>query len=304
MNIYFQSGEFFNATGLVSTLLNVGASLLGVIISAGIAILIFSKGIKNQRKLEIEKETKRLNETKIYFETLVGLLIDEPVERQRVEILKFTKKLKQQKFQHFEMQTIVELSLEYIKRVEHKDLFKIYVANNNVRERTRIFQKLVTELDLIEAIKDNLVEHYKNFLDNFKLFETKFQDNAENVLKLFTSEISEARAKDIQLNQDPFLERMQTHFNTWRNLENEPALEDFRDPYIVKDHLLDPLLELCDDNQDDRRVPLLSSYIRNAKFELEKFDELRIFFRKVFLFSARHLVRARVRITRYLNQLE
>src|SRR5690606_26730917 len=126
----------------------------------------------------------------IYYETLVKLLIDEPIEKQRSVILTFTSKLKQEKFQHYEMQAMVGLNLEYIKKVEHKDLFKIYVAGKNVEEKTKLFQKLVTELDLITAIKENLKDHYESFLDNFKPIEKEFQTNAENVVKLFTHEIS------------------------------------------------------------------------------------------------------------------
>lgn len=303
MDINFQSGEFYNDPDLLSTVLNVVASLLGALISAWIAIWIFNKGNKNQRVIENEKETKRLKETKIYFETLVNLLIDEPIERQRTEILKFTNKLKQDKFQHYEMQVMVGLSLEYIKKVEHKDLFKIYVSDKDVEAKTKIFQKLVTELDLITAIKENLQEHYNNFFSDYKRFEGDFQTNAENVIKLFTKEISDALANGIQLNQDAFLASMQAQIIAWKNLENDATIDDHRDPYIVKQHLLVPLLELCNNNQNDRRAPVLGAYIRAALFALENFNELRTFFRKAFLFSARHLVRARVRIVSYLKQL-
>ena len=253
--------------------------------------------------LEIEKDTNRLKEIKIYYETLVKLLIDEPIEKQRTVILTFTNKLKQEKFQHYEMQSMVGLNLEYIKKVEHRDLFKIYVAGKNVEEKTKIFQKLITELDLITAIKENLKDHYESFLDKFTTFEKDFQINAENVVKLFTNEITNAVANAVQLNQDPFLQTMQGHVISWMNLKDNPSIDDHRDPYIVKQHLLDPLLELCNGNQNDRRAPMLASYIRSAKFALENFDELREFYRKAFLFSARNLIRARVRITDYLTQL-
>jgi|GEM_PF-5520024 len=303
MDINFQSGEFYNNPDLFSTILNVGAALLGALISAWIAIWIFNKGNKNQRAIEGEKETKRLAETKIYFETLVNLLIDEPIERQQAEILKFTNKLKKKKFQHYEMQVMVGLSLEYIKKVEHKDLFKIYVSDKDVEAKTVIFNKLVTELDLITAIKENLHEHYNSFFTDYKKFEGDFQTNAESVIKLFTKEISDALANGIQLNQDPFLASMQTLIIAWKALETDPTIDDHGDPFVVTQHLLEPLLELCNSNQNDRRAPVLSSYIRSAKFALENFNELRTFFRKAFLFSARHLVRARVRIINFLEQL-
>lgn len=303
MDINFQSGEFYNDPDLLSTVLNIGASLLGALISAWIAIHIFKKGNENQRLLEIEKETNRLNDIKIYYETLVKLLIDDPIEKQRTVILNFTSKLKQEKFQHYEMQTMVGLNLEYIKKVEHKDLFKIYVAGKNVEEKTKLLQKLVTELDLITAIKENLKEHYESFLDSFKPIEKEFQTNAENVVKLFTHEISNAMANGIQLNQDQFLATMQSHIIAWGNLKDNPDISDHTDPFILKQHLLEPLLILCEENQNDRRTPILASYIRSAKFALQNFDELRTFYRKAFLFSARNLVRARVRITDYLRQL-
>lgn len=58
MDIIFQSGEFFNEPGLLTTFLEPLATMLGVLISALIAIYLFNRGIEKDRELAREQRDK------------------------------------------------------------------------------------------------------------------------------------------------------------------------------------------------------------------------------------------------------
>lgn len=303
VDIIFRSGEFYNNSDLISTAVNAAASLFGALISGGIAIWIFVKGNKYARKREREKEFERLQEVKIYFETLVSQLIGKPIDQQLKEILRFTSKLKQHRFQHTELRHPVTLSADHIKQIDHRDLFTIYVSGRDIQLHTILLQELLAELDIIASMEQTLKSYANSYFEDFKRFESDFQTQSDGIQKLFREELSKAQSENITRKEDPFLGAMLIHFQTWMALQDNPSIE-YRDPYVVNDSLLTPLLHLCDKYQGDPRTPTLGSFIVNAKFALENFDELRRFYRRAFLLSARQLVRSRIGIQEYLTKLQ
>lgn len=282
---------------------NAFAALIGALMSGGIAIWTFVVGNKKVKEREQEKEMERLRELKIYFETIVSILIDKPIEKQIKEILELTKKLKQRRFQHLEFQTQVNLHIDHIKQIEHRDLFAVYVSGRDIRLYTIMLQELMAELELIDSMRQTLERTFNALFENFKSFESDFHTNADGVSRLFTEEIQKAKFRERTSKDDPFLAGMQVHFQNWMHLQNHPSIGNYRDPYVVNDRLLVPIVELCDQYQKDQRAPVLANLIRQAKFALENFDELRWSYRRALIQSARQLVRSRVRIQKYLCNL-
>lgn len=93
MDLIFQSGEFYNQESTITSILKFLLPLLGAVISGGIAIWIFNRGIKKRREEEEEKEKRRLGELKEYVLTLLKLL-EEPIDRQIAFYLEFSNDLK------------------------------------------------------------------------------------------------------------------------------------------------------------------------------------------------------------------
>ncbi len=295
MDIIFQSGEFYNEPDFISTLIGALSSLLGALISGLIAIWIFRRGIKQQEK----KEIQRLQDLRIFYESTLNQL-RVPIRKQIDSIQKFCKDLKRKEFDVFDFEFIIGLDLDHLSSISTQDLFRIYTEQNNP-QKSELFHELLTQINLIAALKKSLREYFDEYLTNFKRFEKDFQTNAEEVVVLYTNFSSEA----LRVNPDDelivgirdcFVERMR--------LAQEQNIPDANDPYFVLEHLLNPIYNFISGHQMDPRSPLIAGKIRNARFAMENVENLKRIFRRAFLLAGRSFLTAELKISFVLNELE
>ena len=277
MNFYFQSGEFYNNSDTFSLILNVLGVFLGALLSGLIAIHVFNRGKKEERR----KEVSRLEEMRDFFEhTISGLTV--PIGKQRNHIAKFVRVLRRKTIEHVEFIYISGFRTDQILAVDLSDLFKIYVLNQ--RMNSSKFNSLIDKVFLIDEQRESLKNDFIEYNDTFKRFEKEFQKSPESVITNFIEFTSEAQREN---RNDEYLLSIQSIILRW-NTEDIPE-EEKKNPHKIKATLLDPLYTYLDDHQDDRRAPILVKNVREARFALLQIDNLKTYFINHFITFGREI---------------
>lgn len=290
MDIIFQSGEFYNEPSFWSQLFQILASLLGAIISAGIAIWVFKQGLKKEE----QKEVQRLKDVKNYFENSLENLVL-PINQYVEQITRISRQLKSRDYDFPDFEFHVGLHTNRIQEIASSDLFKIYLTDTT-NEKSESYRKLLIAIDLLPALVKNIKDCFEELKKGYQLYEPRFQNHAEEILRLYLEFASQAAQEDETMN------RWHQIMEEWKALENDPNIKDRRIPYILEEHLLDPMLGVCM-QVNDQRALRLSEKIRDAKFALEQITELRTYIRKTVLSTGRKFLKGKYDIETALNVL-
>lgn len=302
IDIVFQTGEFYyqNTSKWWTAVLG---SILGAVISGGIAIFIFNRGAKRQKEKEIANETKRLAELKKYYCTLLHL-IEEPLNQQRIAFIKFAKTLKEKKDQDYGLRMITSFNLENIKKVSHSDLYKIFVDNGkgDIENKTKKFQKLQASIDLLFSINSSYQDAFKDFLKKFEKHQLEWDLNLGIIGNIFDSMMVVAKNYKTRPNDDPFFYGFDKLVFSWTQLEKEGI--NYKDRNIAYECYVLKLKELCKKYDSDLRIPDLIKFIMNCIYTYNDLEHLKYFYRKYFIESARKLNTARYSINSALQELD
>jgi hypothetical protein len=296
LKIVYQNGEFVSD----------GSKILGVsidtIFTVFTTIIIFIAGYIFNKRIENDKERKRLREVKQYFEQLVELL-ERPVIKQRDEFTAFSHKLNEKKEQHLSFSDITIAEINLIKQVDPKDLFNIYLKgkSGSDKENPKQFGMLISKIDHIIEIKKFMMPSFKDFMNRVEEYEKEYKDNVKITSELF-DEMVQAHHDGVPVT-DQFLVGLDGIRVAWVALGQNGV--NFLDMYVARVHYLKPVRTLCQVFIADRRAVIMLRHIQSCILALDNMDEVKYVYRRYFLMDARSIQKCMIEIKhsiQYLNQ--
>jgi len=186
--------------------------------------------------------------------------------------------LAEKRFKDYDFKTIKDLDLEYLKRIDHKDLFTMYISKKGETEsRTKEFKTLIDNIDLLKSRKNFLNELFNQYKSKYETYQKEFQDNINSIHKLYTSSAGTAITSTLITGEsDKFIKSIEQIFKKWVELPDANKV-DSSDPYIVLNQIILPILKLCEEYPLHPSVNKFSMHCRDGRFILENNDALREF---------------------------
>lgn len=270
MDLIFQSGEFYHQESTLTSILKFLLPLLGALISGGIAIWIFNKGIKKRRKEEKEKEERRLDGLREYTLKTLNLL-KEPIERQITNYRSLIEDLENPS-ETINYLTTYDKEINLVRsfsEISFHDLFKIFVSSDSPA-KTELFQKVSSHLHHLK--KDDK----QSFVSLFKYFDSKRESYVEyynqNILTI-QQHIDNwmAIAGSNGKSQDGFLVQLSSLYVSWSNEDN------YQERRIAVEKFLKPLQKLCRNHGNDQRAVLFLRHCNACLYAYKNLDALKQF---------------------------
>jgi hypothetical protein len=277
--LVFQNGEFIENK---SSLLGVSFDTIFTVITT---VSIFVLGYVINRKIEQDKETKRLMELQEYFLKLVELL-EEPIIKQKEHLVKFSKKLREKKTQHYVDVGDLSFSLvSLINEINNKDLYNIFIKNKRgtTKQKTELFKKLRSQIDYLDAVKININSSFKDLITRFDKYQDKYSESIGITDEAFNMILAQNYAQKINPQEDYFLSEFDRIRAEWFSLDNS------KDRYIASKNYLEPLIELCNKCNRDIRVSFVSKHVKECLLALDNIEQTKYVFSRHFLLTARGL---------------
>lgn len=195
---------------------------------------------------------------------------------QSIELLNFSKKIKEKRLSNQVIGLLSELRMDNAENIDQADLYKIFVT---IRKGDRT-TKLEQFLRLYKAL--SFINDYKNFMPNFYGELNKRRNETynlwnENIGKIGTFYdkflIENSVITSPHMVNDSFMKRFRELNSNWQSLIDDE--NNINDPYIVLKHFIDPLYEFCQENTDPAKILELMPWIVNCKTAIMEFDNLK-----------------------------
>ena len=270
MDIIFQSGEFYSQESTLGFILKLLLPLLGALISGGIAIWIFNKGISKRREEEEEKQARRLDELKEYTLTLLRLLKG-PIDKQIAYYQKFSNDLESSSEISYTLEYAVGLSTKNFNSVDRKDLYRIFVTNGegSITTKAESYQELTTQIKYIESVERSSKDLLEYFMGEHKVFVNQWQDNISEIAQKKNNMAVDANESGRQLGSDRFLDEIVSIYNKWQQIDG------YKQRHVAAKELLIPLERACKNHSNDPRATDILHCCGRCSLAFENLEHLK-----------------------------
>ena len=293
--IVFQNGEFLEDK---SSFLGISYDTIFTVVTT---ILIFFLGYIVNRRIEIIKENKRLNELEEYFIKLIELL-EEPLLKQKEALIELTKKLKENIEQHYFIDEVSSFRVDLIKEIENRDLYDIFIKRKKGKTevKTKLFQKIRGQIDYLDEVKKSISTSFEELMDKSGKYETLYKENLKITSEAFENILTQNELRGVKPKQDPFLVGLENIRAAW--MQTGTAERPFQDRYLARQHYLEPVLELCKQSAGDPRATFVLKHILESINAFDNIEEVKCVYRKHFLQDARGIQKGLIEIKSALNK--
>lgn len=240
-------------------------------------IIVFSLGLYFARRLDRNKEKKRLEELGVYYLDLLSSLI-EPIKKQRQHLKSLADSIKDKKSRNFEYKESSDLLFDVFDQIPNQDIYKIFIINKKSSGDDR-YVHYGNILHCIEFLKLQRIRSRRNvdrFMKDLRRYQSDWNDNVMSIGRSFDRYLSILHGKGIKVSEDPFFDK----FNAL--LTNLRKLDDFRNMYVYKENFLGDLKKHCQGNYDDPRAFELIEFIVSANYAFNDLVNLKKFYSKAF----------------------
>lgn len=290
MNFYFQTGEFLGNDG--SSWLDLAVQFLGIVVGAGISILVFELGKRYDR----EKQTKRLLDLEEYLKTAVDGIF-EPLEKQIGSLQKFSDELAQKRDNDYAPQTIVSLHSKAIRWISHEDLHSIFVARkgSDIPGNSKVLQLFNSDLDYIDSTSKSLDEIMNLFMSKKEKYVDEYNSSIKKISQLKDRIYLEYHAAAQQNNQFkyPFFHDLDKLMADWSGREN------YMEHDVSLEHFLKPLQVLCRAAQPDHNAFIILNLANDCIYALNNIEALKSFIKGSVDFKIEKLKSVRQNLTAF-----
>ncbi len=250
------------------------STFLGVswdtLFTTGITIIIFFIGIIFKWWYDSSKENRRLRVFRLYIlNYLDGLL--EPFGEKISYLGELAKDVKKGRVDKLSHKLDSNLNIEPIDRIDHSELFSIFVRYNNGNlneslEHYRTITNTVSFLKLSGKYIDNDIDQYVNKFNRDRI---TLNNNVNQLLRLYEQHLSNDLHNQVNLDEDEFLFNLQDIISSLRKEDDPYELTATRDILIL------PVIEICKTYlKDDRSISILEKAV-NAKVAIKSILKLR-----------------------------
>lgn len=258
-----------------------------------VTISIFILGYIANKLYENFKEDGRLSELKKYY---LGLLemIKTPTQKQINAFIEFSKQLKDKANRDYTPIQVSSFSFENIMKVNHADLYKIFVYNEkgNTDDKTKSFQKFQDGIIFLNKMAEIYEDAFKSFFSSFREHENLWQQHIGEIRKAYDWMANEHRKQNMRIGQDPFFDGFHQLYTQWVTLQGV----NFRDRNIAIKNFIDPFLIFCRQfTGDDRIIPLFDA-ITGCQNAFQNIEKAKYFYRKFYVTKARKMLHSLLEI--------
>lgn len=279
---FFQNGDFIEDK---SSFLGIS---LDTIFTVFITIAIFILGYYINRRIEINKEKRRIKELEEYFKELI-VLLEQPLLKQKNSYLRFSQKLKEQNENHLFLEDVTDFKLDQIKEIDNKDLYTIFIKRKkaDTSTKTDLFRKLRGSIDFAANSKKSIYDGFDKLMEFQEKFSSRYKQNIKIISEFFEGLLSHNHRHQISPQQDPFLAKFNQIRNEWINMSNQGI--KYMDMFIAKDNYIEKLRMLCQNNIHDPRSVYLMKPTMECIYAYYDIVEMKKVYRRFFLLEARGL---------------
>lgn len=279
MHFYFQTGEFLGADS--SNWFDLFVQFLGIVVGAGVAILVFWLGKRNDEK----KAVQRLNDLEVYLAAAINSL-DEPVKKQIASLDQFSKELAKPRDVHYAPQTIVSLHSKSIRWISHEDLHKILVLKRtNVPSNSERFRRFNADLDFIDSNTTSLEAIMQLFMSKKEKYVEDYNSSMKQISKLKDSIYHEYTLikKEKADYKDEYFHSLDKLMYDWSQKQ------DYMEHDVSKKEFLLPLQKLSREAQVGHNQLQVLESTGDALFALDNLDSLKSFIKDSVDFQSKRL---------------
>lgn len=262
-----------------------------------ITLFVFILGILITRLIEARKEKKRLKELRVYFFTLAALL-PKSLSKLVGEYKKLANDVLDPKSHNYFLPETHQLYLDNISKLSHTDIFKALVTERktgDIKITSTHFKNIFDTFEYLRHQKERMRVNFTNFMAGA----SEYIDNWNNYMDALEQRLQElitlAKSQNIPPSGDDFLRDLDGVFFAWTQVE------DYKNIFVAKENLLDPLKDFCNKYSADPRVTMfmpMVTKLRKAHNELKASNGL---FGKLFQDEAQELEKAENLLTRAIE---
>jgi len=225
---------------ITNTSLPFSSTLYGVsidtIVSALIAIFVFSLGFYLSKKSELKKNFKHLKTVEDYLYTLFED-VEKSVNNRIKSFKELVEQLKVKKHQDLEMEYVSDYGLEYLKNIEWIDYFSVFssLKKGDNDKKIEIFQSINRSLAKITAINEIWLDSYKELLSRQSEYEKRWNSAIEEIGELVNEFFHFLHSEKYKIGTSEFIDKLDEIIGKHQKLPN------CRDIYISINSLIYPL---------------------------------------------------------------
>ncbi|MGB2805587.1 MAG: hypothetical protein WBD64_11925 [Candidatus Zixiibacteriota bacterium] len=238
-----------------------------------VTILIFVLGYLIARYIERKKEKERLKQIRIYFLGIADRLIN-PIESLIKSYRQLSDTIADKKRHDFALGESHELYLDSIRTLSQVDLFTILILDNKYGEeqlKSKHFKNVFDAFEFIRLQNERAKRNFAYFNSEQEKYSRQWNDNANSIARLFDNFVSANIRNNVPKSHDQFL----ANFD---RICHSAQVKDDRNIYIVKEHLIDPLKEVCKEYKDDPRAMILLPFIIECRMAFDNIVNLKRLF--------------------------
>jgi len=243
-----------------------------------VTIIIFVSGYLITRYIERKKEKERLKDIRLYFFTIADNLIN-PIELLIKSYRQLSETIADKKHKDFGLGESHELYLDSIRSLSQVDLFTILISDNkhgDEQEKSKHFKNVFDTFEFIRLQNERVKRNFSYFDSEQRIYSRQWNDNANSIARLFENFKSSNIRNNIPKSHDQFLGEFDNI------MHKSTQVDDYRNIYVVKEHLIDPLKELCKKHEDDPRAIILIPFIIECRMAFENIVNLKVLFSRAF----------------------
>ncbi|MBX2970172.1 MAG: hypothetical protein KF803_12450 [Cyclobacteriaceae bacterium] len=229
----FQFGEFYGNESV--SWLELLINFLGILVGAGIAILVFRLGKKDEE----QKETKRLLELKVIF--LLGLLkLNSGITASIKKLEELTTELSKEEIGDL-MHRPTRINTSGISWIDKNDLFRIFVLDKKInQDNVRLFYQTIEGIDSLTTFTNDFFQTFDKYVTVFSGYCHTFDNGMNEIGRLRDKMVVDYQNRPPD-EPSPFLDELIGITDQWREAKNNKAY------HIAHENLLTPIKNLLSD---------------------------------------------------------
>ncbi|MFT6836443.1 MAG: hypothetical protein ACJA0H_002493 [Francisellaceae bacterium] len=276
MDIIFQSGEFYGQdSSFWTNVIAITGAVLGALISGLIAIWVFKRGLKEQKKQEQASRIAKHNELENYLFHVIGFM--RPTMIQQVNEIGWTSQaLKDFGNRNLSINTVSALSTDEVNGIKSEDLYRIFVTNRegDTKDKAADILNLRSCFRYIDQQKESYIEFNQTLFSRLDEFRNLWNENLKHLLDLYNQFALQAKQNNINPGTDTFLD---FYRNIMVDEQRELILKGLSDN-LAESHLklIQPLMTFIRESKImDQRILMIAPSVMACDQAFQETSQLR-----------------------------
>ena len=212
----------------------------------------------------------RLKKFEEYFFDLIALLLEQ-IESQIPEIKNAISKCNNFETNDLTLTRITGHSLVNISKLNHEDLFKVFVLRKRKGNNTVDFSLLNKLIDFIDNVLPHIYSSNMDAIEKLSYYRNLWNESHMRFNNLYNQFISVNSSNGIQVGQDHYIDLVADILNSFSNKYGD-QLQNIE---LGFNELTNPVIELSKINPQDQRSMVLLNELQKSKLYFHEIETVR-----------------------------